>query len=273
MARQKPWEQLPDESESAFSAFQVFLLYEPVTSRTVRNAYRQVSGNPSAIQAPGYFSDWATRFRWSERARLYDMDVARRQYEARMKAIEANERKWAARKEQIAEQDFNDGESLRAKVREMIKAPIYRQTVTREDKSPDGTTIIQHITLEPINFTLAQAGQMLRVASDRQRLAADMATEIVEQVTPDSQAAAKIEEARRVLEEMQHKYPTLSTETLAAKAAAAFGISVDQLLGVTAGANEIIEQYLPVDKAKSVNPIVIKPDGPALLGDGDVTDE
>lgn len=246
--RRKPWERRSDESEVAYRMFRHYLQTQPVTARSVLNSYRAIYGRPEVVAPPGFVSAWCAQYKWRDRCRQFDNELSRQETQAIIRAAAAKAAAWANRREQIAEDDFNDGLALRAKVREMLNFPTFRQTITREEEAPDGRTVIQHITIEPVDFTFAQAGQMLKLASERQRLAADMATQIVENVTPASQQASRLAEARVVLDEARDRFPTMNIDTLARQVAATFGVEVDQLLEMDAGAEMGNGEYdVPAD--------------------------
>jgi hypothetical protein len=217
----QPWEQQPGESAQAYRGFRQYLEMSP-TERSVRDAYRQVYGKPTATQAAGFFSAWAIGNRWRARAQEWDAAQARIEHEARMKEAAANAAKWARRREQIAEEDFNDAQRLRERVRDIMALPLTAQTLTDTQESPDGRTVIHNYHIEPLKVRAADAAQMLRLASERQRLAAEMATEIVETVTPEGQAAARLAEARKAYEDGLAQFGPAMAERLAQDLAAAY---------------------------------------------------
>ena len=158
-------------------------------------------------------------------------------------AIAANAAKWAKRREAINEADFNDAEALRKKVQEIIAMPVVRRTLTQTEISEDGRTIINNYTIEPLAVRAADAARMLQLASDRQRLAADMATQIVETVTPESQSSARLAEARRALEEGLQRFPELPPEQMAADLAALYS---DDRKGIAIAPEDLLQQELDV---------------------------
>lgn len=211
----------------------------------MRDAYRQLYGKPTATQAAGYFSQWATRHRWRARAQEYDREQARVEYQAKMKVVADNAAKWERRRQQIAEQDFEDAQRLRERAREVMKLPIVSQTLTETQESPDGRTIINTFHVEPLKVRAVDAGAMLRLASERQRLAAEMATQIIETVTPESQALTRLAEAKKAFEDGVAKWPDFAQQ-IAADLAAAYSdphrgivIQPDDLLPPEPGVTEI----------------------------------
>src|SRR5215831_16519092 len=67
-----PWDRLEHEGETAV-AFAHFCRYRDAgPTRQLRDTYRQAVGKPQARQASGQWLKWYTRFRWRQRAELWD---------------------------------------------------------------------------------------------------------------------------------------------------------------------------------------------------------
>lgn len=223
------WERQPGESPEAYRGFQAYL-NQPPQERNIREAYRQVYGKPTATQAAGYFSNWAISHRWRARAQEWDNMQARVQHEARLKVIAENAAKWERRRQQIAEDDFNDAQRLRERTREIMALPVVQQTLTESVESPDGRTIINNFHVEPLKVRAADAALMLRLASDRQRLAAEMATQIIETVTPESRLASRLAEARKAMQDGLAKFGSQMAEVLAADLSAVYSQPNDGII-------------------------------------------
>ena len=245
----QPWERQPNETEQAYRAFRAWLETDPPTNRSILESYRRVYGSNTAVKPPGYFTAWVTKHHWRSRAQQWDNDRARAAHEAELKAIAANAAKWAKRREAINEADFNDAEALRKKVQEIIAMPVVRRTLTQTETSEDGRTIINNYTIEPLAVRAADAARMLQLASDRQRLAADMATQIVETVTPESQTAIKLAEARRALEEGLQRFPELPPEQMAADLAALYS---DDRKGIAIAPEDLLPPELEITSSDQI---------------------
>jgi hypothetical protein len=217
------------ESARAYSAFRVWLETEPVTDREYLQSYRTFAGRSEVKNIPGYFRQWIEKYQWTERARQFDNHRNRVEQEAVLKALASQRLEWALRQEKIAEADYQDGESLRKRVREIIALPLVRQTLTSTSVSEDGYTTINHYLVEPLQVRAADAATMLRLASETQRLAAEMATSIVESVDPQRQANKRLQDARRVLAESRERFPDLDENERVAQIAAAFGVKTANL--------------------------------------------
>lgn len=229
-AQPQPWDRQPGETERAYSAFKIWLDTDPPSDRSYIGAYRTLTGRLQALQPPAYFREWVIKYHWGARALQRDNYFAQIAQESVLKAIAAKAKKWAERQEQIAEDDYQDGAAGRKKFREMIAAPTFKQTITNEEIAPDGRTIIRHITLEPVGFTFAQAAQLFKIASERQRLAAEMATDIVQTVDSQTPEQKRLAEARRTLAESRERFPNLEESQRLEMVASAFdGVTVDDL--------------------------------------------
>lgn len=155
----KPWERRPKESARAYAAFVVFRNLGP--SRTLRAAYRQLSGNEQASQCSGEFSMRAVRFRWQERANAWDDHL-----QAERDRVAAEESaKWERRRLQNQEDVYLDAMRLREKARSMIEYPHLRRTLEREERDPDGRVVRQFFTIEPARWGFGTVAQMLTLAA------------------------------------------------------------------------------------------------------------
>lgn len=132
-ANLKPWEQQPDESGTAFLAFQAYLKLGP--SRTVRDAYRQRTGNAQATQAGGSWNKWVKQHRWQERARAHDDHIAGLHQKGVDQGAVRRGRKFA----QIRDEFIAEGiERWRNRLRQTDLAatmPLTTQTVHRDGKT------------------------------------------------------------------------------------------------------------------------------------------
>lgn len=239
-----PWDRQPDESAQAYRGFQTYL-NQPPTERNIAAAYRQIYGRPAASQPAGFFAAWAGKYQWRARAREWDSRQASIEHEAKLKVIASEARKWEKRRQQIEEDDFMDAQRLRQRARDIMALPITQQTLTDTQQSPDGRTIINNYHVEPIKVRAADAGVLLKLASERQRLAAEMATQIIETITPESQSLTRLAEAKKAFEDGVAKWPEFAQQ-IAADLAVAYSdphrgivIQPDDLLPPEPGITEI----------------------------------
>src|SRR5215213_10320780 len=69
------WDQLSNESERAYRAFQTFLRL-PSNDRTVIGAYRSHVNNPTAHKVSDTWARWSRDFAWAERANAYEQAMS-----------------------------------------------------------------------------------------------------------------------------------------------------------------------------------------------------
>src|SRR5262245_5635522 len=71
------YDPLPGESAKAYAAFQRFYLMEPET-RTILAAYQSSlkTAKPGLKSAPAHWRQWASTYRWHERALTWDAQVS-----------------------------------------------------------------------------------------------------------------------------------------------------------------------------------------------------
>lgn len=224
-ADRQSFERRDDESEKAFAAFKVFL--DLGDARTVRDAYRQVSGNPGATQAAGYFSEWAKRFDWFERAADYDRHLFR----AETKTVESERVKWTRRRESLREDAFSDAQALRARARAILALPIEETTETKDELDEDGKTVLRTVIVrKPVNVRATDPVQMLNVADRLARLAADMETDRVIVDTPEQKRARQLQAARVRFQQSGELFPDEPEDVRARTIAAAFGFTVEEVV-------------------------------------------
>lgn len=159
----KPWDQLPNETNLAYSAFHMYLMAGP--TRLVTSIAAAV-GNTSP-------QSWSSDYHWLSRAKAYDEHLRAE-----------NERKLAAKREA----DQFEIEDMRAQIKklgfkralEILNRPTSRQTVEREVKDDQGRVITQYITIEPTpDATLGNAVKLALAADRIDRLDRGAPTDII----------------------------------------------------------------------------------------------
>jgi hypothetical protein len=223
-ADRNSWERRDDESEKAFAAFKVFL--EMGEARTVRDAYRQVSGNPGASQAAGYFSEWSSKFEWFPRAADYDRHLFR----AETRAVESERQKWARRRAELREDAWKDAAALRARARAILALPLTEKTETTDTLDEDGKTVHRTVVVQkPVNVKVSDAGTLLNFSDRMARLAADMETDRITVDTPEQKRARQLQTARIRFRQSAELFPEEPEDVRARTIAAAFGFPVDEI--------------------------------------------
>jgi hypothetical protein len=116
------WDQLSNESERAYRAFQTFLSL-PSNDRTVIGAYRSHVGNPEAAKVSDTWAKWTRDFAWAERATAYDAYLESLRREAYERAIQ----------EEVARQ-AREVEKLRGRYNELLAVAYHRAMEALEDE-------------------------------------------------------------------------------------------------------------------------------------------
>jgi len=202
------WERQPWDTQASFERFHRFYLAQE-SPRSLNEAYRRYrseTGQKPArgIEAPGSWRQWFRgqnsggkripgALTWEERADAYDDHVAERE-----------RRRWESRRRGIREEDYQHGTRLRALSDQMLaQTPQFLKTTRRLVKGQGGQPDREVITVALDGTFLLRT---VKLASDLQRLAAEMATEQTEvsadvRITADDLAAAR-DRARQFEEEL-----------------------------------------------------------------------
>jgi hypothetical protein len=144
-------------------------------SRTIREAYRQRTGNEGAIQASGNWNDMAFRHEWPARARAWDQHQQVVYQAAIEGAIRTKARDWARRRDERLEAEYQLGRQLIERATTISKFPAAQQTVSADGK----TTIINPIDTEDLRkaAVIGTAGSALARGAIEAALAIDASKE------------------------------------------------------------------------------------------------
>lgn len=183
----KAWDQQPGESDIAYKTFRRWLLMTP--ERNVDEAYRKEIDKEyhrkKRVHAPQEIVEAAKG--WDERAREWDIEQARR-----------DTFYWQAQRREIRTNEYAVSKALMNRAKEMLDWPIYQDEVTETtDDNGQQITIIR----KPAKWAFRDVSGMVKVASEIQRLAAEMESSISKLViafTPEAVAAIEDLEAHGV---------------------------------------------------------------------------
>lgn len=164
-ADKQPWEMLSDETDNAYVAFQCYL--ELGGTRSVRKASveytkRNTGAKRGQTARGGTIDKWATKHRWTERARAYDDHMARVAVEAK----EQGTRDWVT---ELVEANKEILRLVYERLKEMLSLPATTQTVTRQIKVA-GQMVDQQITVEGANYRLSELASILEKSDKIMRL-------------------------------------------------------------------------------------------------------
>ena len=149
----KTFDQLGQETAKAFAAFKAYCDLGP--DRTTEAVAKKFQKSVSLIRR------WATKHQWSARAKDFDQHLQKIAHEAEEAALHKSAGKWAVRIAAVREKDYQMAQQVRAKALRILKA--------KETKA-----------------TFGDAVRALKIASDLERLACNMATGKTEVTGPDN---------------------------------------------------------------------------------------
>jgi hypothetical protein len=222
------WEQLEDETGTAFDAFKVFR--DLGVARTISEAYRLKTGRKQAKRASGQWLAWAKRFRWIPRAAAFDRHVAAIEAREEEKAFGERRRLWVNRRTDIQDSAWSLAAELEKKAREILSLPV-KETVETKTFSEDGKTVTVTITHKPLAGTFSEGIRAAEMSDKLKRLAASMATERIIVKSPAAELAETLEDARAAFREARSLYAeTESVETTARNIATAYALDAAQIL-------------------------------------------
>lgn len=154
-----PWERQPGETAKAFQAFRAYRDLGP--ARTMLAAYRLTKGKPDAKAISGGWARWSQEHRWTERADAYDLH---REQTERLE----REQTWRERAAQVADTEWDLGQQLIERAKEMLRYPLVEQRTER-----DGRTIV----VKPSRWTAGDARGYVELATKLLRLATGKPTD------------------------------------------------------------------------------------------------
>lgn len=156
-SKPKPWERIEGEHERAYVAFQAYLR-QPIEGqgRSIRRLHEDGFG------AHKNLGTWSSKFRWRERARLWDDYLAEEAAVAAAKEHAKNAAKWERRRIVDAERSYAVSNKLRDVAEKMLKYPIKKKRVTAEyaDGKPKVTIY------EPAKWTMASAATIAKLSEE-----------------------------------------------------------------------------------------------------------
>ncbi len=109
---------------------------------------------------------WSIRYGWVKRVERWE--------ELQKERKQAT---WQDRQDELRDREWKMSGKLHDRAEEMLKYPITRRIVVKEEELPDGKTLAQTIIIEPVGWTQGDVHRIAKVSSDLGRLAAGMETE------------------------------------------------------------------------------------------------
>jgi hypothetical protein len=166
----RAWERLPKESAPAYEAFSTYA--EMGVTRSLAAVGRRLGKSRPLMER------WSVRYGWVSRAAAFDQHMYEVKARARHAAEIAEAQKWARRRADLLEEEFEIGQKLTEKARQMLQMPLIE--VKRElviERYDDGRErVVQLNVLKPVRFSMSDPGRMLLLADKLVRLSLGIPT-------------------------------------------------------------------------------------------------
>ncbi len=176
--QKQPFDRQPGESAKAHAAAK---LYFELGAQRSLEAVGQKLGKSGTL-----LSRWSSRWQWVARAKAYDEHLELLDLVAKQKATEAAATKWAERRAEQREAEWQLSEQLIVKAREMLTWPLA-QSIVEETTDDDDQSLKQTVIVKPVRWSMADVPRILETASKLARLSTEMETsrELIELLNID----------------------------------------------------------------------------------------
>lgn len=225
------WLQRPNESTRAYEYFRAYL--DLGKERTIRDAYRKVSGNANAKVATGFVNELSSKNEWQKRVRAWDDFQVALEVEAEEQALRERRKVWAGRKADAAAKTWNRGQILEDIANELRNLPRVKKVVKKWidgwDEKGNSIQIEQEIHFHPVRFSVKDIVVFFREADRMQRLATGENTEIVNITNLQTTREDQVAKAKQALIDARVLFPDTDMELLARRCAAQFDLDLELL--------------------------------------------
>ena len=177
MAKERPWDRQKGETDKAFLAF-TFFRNIPRAQRSVRESWRRYWEAKTGscgfdARAPGHWDAWSRKWKWIERANLYDDHLRAVEDKKRIEAIGEDAKVWAQRRLDQRQVEWELAELLADRARKMLAFPLQQQTTLK-----DGKTVV----INPVRWAARDIATFASLLGKLGRQAVD------DQARPDAEA-------------------------------------------------------------------------------------
>ena len=158
------------ESQKAFAAY--------VEYRDIGAERSQEAVSRKLAKSRQILSRWSSRWDWVKRVEVYDADIGDKERLAKAEAMKVEAEKWAKRRLEVAEDDWQKAERLGERIDQMMTFPLQSVVRKQAEVSEDGKTIINNITvIKPAGWGYREVINGLALVSRMRRLCVGLTTE------------------------------------------------------------------------------------------------
>ena len=164
----KRWMRQEGESSKAYDSF-LYYLHMPSSERSLDAAYLLAAGQQKGTKrASGAWKRYAKKFHWTERVQAYDDHLSSLAFFTQGEAVNKAAQERLKRLELLEKEEFEIGQALLKKGKEMLAFPLATQR-----REQDGKTIHIH----PAKWTFQTAARVLEAGDKLTRLSAGLPTD------------------------------------------------------------------------------------------------
>ena len=161
----QPWDMHEEETGKAHTAFTDYLeLGEGRSLSKLAEMYAKSKPYVNQLKR------WSRQHNWVARAAAWDAHIA-------AEARQRTERTLIERRVEVQEREWEMSEALLKRAEEINKLPLTQRVLTDTQTSPDGKTITNYYTIEPVRANARDAARLLEGASKLARLSTGLETD------------------------------------------------------------------------------------------------
>lgn len=183
-AEPKPYDQRTDESAKAYAAFRTYC--EMGSDRAMRAVAKKLSKSLTII------GRWGSHHEWAERTRAWDGDQLIRQRLAEDDAVKSEAEKWAKRRIEIVERDYELGQLLQKKAKQILARKGIRATIAQASRASVDGSKLQRLAAglhtERQEITGADGGPIEEKVTIEETMSDERAIELMRQVVAEDEA-------------------------------------------------------------------------------------
>jgi len=150
----------PGESEKAYRAFRSYCDLDPASRSLVKVSLDLGKGYKNICE-------WSAKWQWPVRARYWDAHVAQIKQAAEDKVKADNAEKWAKRREEANERNWQNARLAESKGLAMLAGPLWDEKV--EETDDEGNPV--QVTRKAVKWDMKTAAALLKLTAELQAAA------------------------------------------------------------------------------------------------------